>query len=221
MQKLDSSHLHDRLLALRAEACQYPRGSVERQIKLDRMVRLINQSGRLWRKNSDVYPDALQRTWLYFCRNLCEATTGECYCPEKATIFTWLNAYLKWEIHRLEIEQGKRYKKFIQPYVGSDGEMIDPVENIPSPEADSSIPPEIREWLWADPSGQLRQRHLKNRPDINCQVLLLRKFFQDDTWETLASEFNIKAATLSCFYSRHCIPKLKEFVESLQLQNLD
>jgi hypothetical protein len=217
MQKLDSISLQDRLLALRAEACQHPRGSVERQIKLDRMVRLINQSGRLWRESADVYPDALQRTWLYFCRNLCEATTGKCYSPEKATIVTWLNAYLKWEILRLKIEENAHRQRIAQPYIGSDGEMVDRVNDIPSPEADSSMPDEIREWLRTDPSGQLRQCHFKDRPDINCQLLLQRKLLQDNTWETLASELNIKATTLSAFYSRYCIKKLRKFVESLQV----
>ena len=70
----------DQLLQLVQAACQHPPGSRQRQKGLTQLIRLLNQ--QLWHTSDAYYPDALQQTWIYFCRNLCEATTGNAYDPK-------------------------------------------------------------------------------------------------------------------------------------------
>jgi cytochrome c556 len=72
------------------EARRYPSGHFRRQQALTRMIRLIAQSKKLWQKNAPYYADALQQTWLYFCQNICEATTAECYDSARGSIITGL-----------------------------------------------------------------------------------------------------------------------------------
>lgn len=87
-------HLEEQLRRLVAEACANPPGSQLRQKRLTQVIRLTAK--RLWQESSPYYQDALQQTWLYFCHNVCEATTAEePFNPERGSVITWLNVYLK------------------------------------------------------------------------------------------------------------------------------
>ncbi len=55
-------NLSEYLQQLVAEACSYPVRSRQRQRKLNEIVRVVTNSGRLWRDNKPYYHDALQQT---------------------------------------------------------------------------------------------------------------------------------------------------------------
>lgn len=74
--------------------CQHPPGSLQRRQGLNRIIAMIQRSRKLFRDAIPDYEDALQQTWIYFCRNLCEAATGQAYDPALGSVSTWLNAYL-------------------------------------------------------------------------------------------------------------------------------
>lgn len=93
------------LRQLVVETCQQKIGSLDRQRGLTRIVRSIAKSGKLWKENTPDYEDALQQTWLYFCRNLCEATTGDRYDPSRSSVTTWLNAYLRRRLQDLYLQR--------------------------------------------------------------------------------------------------------------------
>ena len=158
------------------------------------------------------YEDAIQQTWLYFCRNLCEATTGDAYNPERASVITWLNAYLK---HRLQDIRIKAASNAIAAYthLSDFDESLDPVNNIPAPPAPPPILSDILEWVELEGS-LLRSIHLRDRPDINCQVLIQRRLPPETTWEELAKEFKVGISSLSTFYQRECFPRLLNFGKS-------
>ena len=61
--------LNQQLLQLVALACLYPAYSLQRRQKLTELVRVVIKSGKVWKENTPYYNDALQQTWLYFCRN--------------------------------------------------------------------------------------------------------------------------------------------------------
>lgn len=81
------------LTTLVTEACKHPEGSPGRQKRLTQIIARVRR--QLWYENTAYYEDALQQTWIYFCRNLCANTTGNQYDPDQASLVTWLNAYLK------------------------------------------------------------------------------------------------------------------------------
>jgi DNA-directed RNA polymerase specialized sigma24 family protein len=201
------SRVDDSLAKLIAETCQHPPGSLKRQLGLERIVRLIIQSGRLWTENAPYYEDALQQTWLYFCRNLCEATTTkEPYDPQRSNIFTWLDRYLKGRLKDM--------------YLKNRNEQIIHVENpeeiiltIPAPVNTIPLEDQIRAWAEADATGELVATHIANRPELNCQLLILRRLPPKSQWEELAAEFNISMSTLNSFYRRKCIPHLQRNFE--------
>lgn len=206
--------LDQRLRQLVMAACGQPRGSLERQRALNQLIWQIQRSGKLLRGvGVPDYEDALQQTWLYCCRNLCEALTGNAYDPELASVTTWLNAYLKrrFSDRQREVLQQQAERAFGQ--VGETGELLNPIDNLPAPTNPPPILEEIQEWVERE-GTQLRRVHVRDRPDINCQVLILRRLPPETPWETLSQEFGVAIATLSNFYQRECFPRLLKFGQS-------
>ncbi|MBP0015029.1 MAG: sigma-70 family RNA polymerase sigma factor [Roseofilum sp. SBFL] len=206
--------LFAKLQQLIQETCAQPPLSLERQKGLAQLVKWIQHSGKLWKEAVPHYEDALQQTWFYVCRNLCEAATGAAYDAEKGTIITWINAYLKRRLQDLRIEGFQQQKTRVQAYRTFEGEVYDPIDDLPAP---SPIPPvleEIHDWVKTDAGGKLRRIHMRDRPDVNCQVLILRRLPPETSWKDLGQEFNMDKNTLSRFYSRQCLPQLREFAQS-------
>lgn len=131
--------LDEQLRCLVAQACEYPPGSKERQKLLTQIIRLT--ASRLWRESTPYYHDALQQTWLYFCRNICEARTGQAYDPNYGSVVTWLNAYLKRRLQDFYLSQQREQAikvplKIRQSGSGDNSDTIDPVDNLAAtPEA--------------------------------------------------------------------------------------
>lgn len=212
----DSSDFHQRLRQLVQEVCQYPANSLQRRKGLNRIVRLIQQSRKLWRENAPYYEDALQETWLYFSRNLCEATTSaHPYNPEKGTVITWLNAYLQRRLQDWQRQETEERVRRALPQVSTDtGELLDPLDTVSArPEAPPLVE-QIQEWAKADETGELRRIHIKGHPEVNCQELILRRLPPETQWKDLAQEWGLSIATLSGFYEKKCRPRLKEFGRS-------
>ncbi|BAT55840.1 hypothetical protein NOS3756_48340 [Nostoc sp. NIES-3756] len=192
----------DELTALVKETCQHPRGSIERQKGLHEIIWRIQQSGKLLRGTGvrDA-EDAIQKTWLYFCLNLCEATTSEePYNSEKGNVITWLNSYLRYRLKDNIVSD-------------NDIEELDPSDFIPARPEPPPILEEIEEWIKQE-AHNLRRIYVSNRPDINCLVLIKRRLPPEASWKELSQEFGVPIATLSGFYQRHCFPRLLNFGKS-------
>ena len=194
----------DALPQIIKETCQYPPESVERQAGLTRLICLLIQSGKLWRENTPYYEDALQQTWLYVCRNLCEANTGKAYDPNLSNVTTWVNSYLKRRLQ--DYRQERQQRNYLYQTLNEQG-----LDQIETPPPVPSLLETVRDWANTDADGSLRGHHLRGHPTVTCQVLILRRLPPRSTWEELSQEFNVPPTTLSSFYRRHCFPKLRQF----------
>jgi len=209
--------LEQKLKQLVTETCQHPHRSVARQRGLTSLIRLINQSQKLWKDPSPYYEDALQLTWLYFCRNLCEAITAKsAYDSERSNVITWLNAYLKHRLQDMKIEIVEKEQKSVPQDSGTD-EINHTIDCIVSPEYSSDLLEQVRQWVKIDKTKVLRQTYIRDRADVNAQVLILKRLPPETNWQTLAQEFSLPISTLSSFYQRKCIPLLKELYEQQRL----
>lgn len=206
--------IEERLRQLVAKTCSYSSGSTERQQGLTQIVRLIIKSGKLWRDNAPYYEDALQLTWLYFCRNLCEATAGDKYDPKRGSVITWINAYLKWRLQDYRSQQQIMQAQTASGQMLEVDELIDRIETLEAPPDIPTILETTRQWVESDPNGELRRIHIQGHPQVTCQVLLLQRLPPEASWETLAAKFGISVSTLSSFYRRQCIPRLRTFGKS-------
>ncbi|MEA5574471.1 sigma-70 family RNA polymerase sigma factor [Calothrix sp. UHCC 0171] len=204
--------LEEQLRQLVEEACGHPPGSVPRQRLLTQIIRLVSK--KLWRESTVYYQDALQQTWLYFCRNICDA-----YDPNRGTAITWLNVYLR---HRLqdfyiktqEENSRKAFATIQQSASGDRADIINPIDNIAAPPDPPPILDHVRLWVERDIDGDLRQTHIQGRSDVNCQVLILKRLPPEVSWKELAQEYGLTVSTLSSFYQRQCIPRLRQFAET-------
>ncbi|MBD2179305.1 sigma-70 family RNA polymerase sigma factor [Pseudanabaena sp. FACHB-1998] len=205
--------LEQQLKQLVLETCQHPHKSTARQRGLTSLIRLINHSQRLWKDSSPYYEDALQLMWLYFCRNLCEALTAKsAYDSERSNVITWLNAYLKHRLQDMYIENLQQQKKSVL----ENRDIVEtnhPINNIVSPEQPSDLLERVRQWVEIDKTKVLRQTYIRDRADVNAQVLILKRLPPETNWQILAQEFSLPISTLSSFYQRKCIPLLKELYE--------
>lgn len=206
--------IEEKLRHLARETCKYLPNSSDRQRSLTQLIRLIVKSGKLWQDNVPYYEDALQQTWMYFCRNLCEATTGDQYDPNRSSITTWLNAYLKRRLQDGRIQEQEKLARTASGAILEKDELIDPVETLAG---SAEIPPILettRHWVTTDPDGELRRIHIQGHPEVTCQVLILERLPPETAWKTLATQFNLSISTLTSFYRRQCIPRLRKFGES-------
>ncbi|HIK18431.1 MAG TPA: sigma-70 family RNA polymerase sigma factor [Leptolyngbyaceae cyanobacterium M33_DOE_097] len=197
------------------QACQHPVGSPLRQRYLTQVIRLV--SPNLWREPSPYYADALQQTWVYFCQNICDRGTGERYNPDRSSVVTWLNYYLKRRLQDFHIYAQQQQQRYVSPRPGRSGEVSDTFDPLDQVAAEPDVPPILeRVWAWAqaDATGELCQTHIEGRPDVSCQVLILRRLPPETSWKDLSTEFGLPIPTLSSFYQRKCLPRLRKFGES-------
>ncbi|NJM96078.1 MAG: sigma-70 family RNA polymerase sigma factor [Phormidesmis sp. RL_2_1] len=192
-------------------ACQHPPGSLQRQRQLTRLIRLLTP--KLWHTPDAYYADALQQTWIYFCRNLCEATTGRAYDSQQASPVTWLNAYLKRRLQDFRIAEIRHRATTASPsyFQGSEDNLLDPIDRLPAP---PDIPPwldQVRAWATNDPDGSLCATHVSKRPEVTAQLLILKRLPPETSWKELSTEYGISVGTLSSFYQRQCLTRLRTF----------
>lgn len=200
------------LKRLVVETCSHAPGSADRQRGMTQLIRVIGQ--RLWHTSDAYYGDALQLTWIYFCRNLCEATTAKsAYDPEVASPITWLNAYLKRRLQDFKIAEGKQRATIASSRVrGNEGDVLDPVDRLPAP-------PDIPPWLdqvraWATENEELAKVHVSKHPQVTVQVLILKRLPPETPWKEMAKDYGISVGTLSSFYQRQCLTRLRDYGRS-------
>lgn len=206
--------INKQLLLLLIEARQYSSRSFKRRRCLTQMIRLIQQSNKLWHEHTPYYEDALQQTWLFFCQNVCEACTGKQFDPSRSSMITWLNQYLKWRLQDFRIKTHQHRARMYSPSpLGTTDNTNDVLTNLAAP---PDIPPlwnMTLHWIKTDPAGILGKYHILNRPDVTCQVLLLRRIFSHRQWDEISLEFDLPVSTLSSFYQRKCLPAVRNFAE--------
>jgi hypothetical protein len=202
--------LNSKLRQLVTEACQHPPGSPQRQRRLTQVIRLV--SPKLWRESVADYADAVQQTWVYFCKNICLT-----YDPTLGSVPTWLNAYLKRRLQDFYLNTQTRRQREISSWQDRDGEVVDVIDTVADRDRsilDAEIPlwEKVREWAETNP--ELQRIHIEGHPEITAQVLILRRLLSETKWKDLAEEFGVKVPTLSAFYQRQCMTRLRNFGEA-------
>jgi hypothetical protein len=210
-----SDSLDERLKALMVIACQYPletdadgkvkKPHIKRQRALAEITRLVTP--KLWRESAPYYADALHQVWLYLYQK------PEQYDPERASVITWLNNRLKYKLLDLKhkwLEEKKRYTSLSM----DDGQEMDLVDGKATNELDlPNLVEAIRAWAQGYAAGELQAEHVRKRPEINSQRLILDRLPQEVEWARLATVLDSSVPTLSAHYQRKCIPRLQKFCE--------
>ncbi len=200
------------------EAQAHPQGSLDRRRALDKLVRIVLGSKRLYRPPisrlppqcqgayQEIYRDAQQALMLYVCQNI------DRYDPQKASVMGWLNMLMDRRFVIIGIQQ---FQDGRERRLGNRRRLQDLMraeEDIPTPVNENPEHAELWNFVTEDPEGLLQSKSLRNRPEITLQVLLLRKL-EDHTWDDIANEFGISLQTLHSFFRR----ALKNLSPELQI----
>lgn len=92
------SDFNQQLEELVVTAQRYPPQTKERRIALGKLIRMIQQSGKLYCPHGQLslevytylYQEALQNLWIEVCR------TVDSYDPTRSQVMTWVNSLLKY-----------------------------------------------------------------------------------------------------------------------------
>jgi len=217
------SELDRALHKLMQEGLRHPVGSARRRIIANKIVRLMQRSGRIWHERKPYYEDALFKTWEYFLKNLWEATTTQInketgqrngpFCDPDCYVMTRFNAYLKKRLLDGGIAQTKaRKERARQTDIGGD-EAVAAVERLAAPAPVKDVQAErVREVIEQDPTGELSKGCVKNRPDITAQLLLRRRGLAGESWALLEADLQARVSTLSGSYQKKCLPLLRRLL---------
>jgi hypothetical protein len=210
--------LDRQLQELLAQACGYPAESIARKQVLTRFVAVVEDSGKLWRgagADLDLYAEALNENWLYLLQRI------ESYDPGRATVMTWINFYLK---NRLKDVQMARQKTLDRKIDWGDQTGLNPWETLPDPCSNPWATLEEAEQpgenlldlveLWLKSDRSLRRMHVMDRPDISGAVVIADRLPPPKRWKQMAVDLNAKPETLTNFYYKRCLPKLRSFLQS-------
>jgi hypothetical protein len=211
------NQLDDQLHRLIEETRHYPPSSRQRAKGVAQIIQMILNHPQLLGKNliSNVshedYEDALYKTLSRFFPQ-----KWETFDPGNAKFITWFNVWLTGELknrQKKNIEAEKRRASWKQ---NEDGEWQDPLVNLSDPQTPSryfELLEKIRSWLESE-QRELRCIHLRDRPHINCSVLVQKRLLDQNPWRQLEEDLGASIPTLSSFYYRQCLPPLRQFLSS-------
>ncbi|OUL18352.1 hypothetical protein BV378_35215 [Nostoc sp. RF31YmG] len=193
------------------QACQTNDLNQAKRAK-DLIINMMKSSRLIWQGrgiSSDVYNEALPRTWIWFMEHFRE------YNPALASFVTWFNVRLRWMIQDVIRERAKEQGRRLNFLVNEeDNESIYP----PAPEPDRWHET-IQEWLELvrNNSHLLSNCRMQSHPYINCQVLLIDilKVLGDSgefSWDDLAQKYGVELLALKRFWKTRCFPRFRELL---------
>ncbi|MEM7796252.1 MAG: sigma-70 family RNA polymerase sigma factor [Cyanobacteria bacterium P01_C01_bin.118] len=202
-----------RLRRLVEEACRHPVGSPKRQSAFSEIFRLVMQSKKLWRESSLYYADALQEMWEYCFLKVDDPEDG--YKPEVCRVTTWLDNRLKKILRRYRDRSRRQLNRHAFAVQFEDGQILDPVDSLMAPQ-DSQFALDmlthLLNWVTKDPDEVLRSRVCAKYPNVNAQILLLRRLPpMEQSWADIAEELGADKTYIAQWYSRYCNPFLRDW----------
>jgi hypothetical protein len=210
--------LHQQLQTLMEKGLTLPTGDPQRRVLANRIIRLIQQSGKLWRASGtdqDFYEDALMLTWKSFCRNLWEETTAKtgAYSKPDCNIVARLNAYLKRRVGDLANEARLEAQQRQQQWLDRESNLwIDPIDQVAAPPHEpQDLRSAVENWLVRDTTTW--QVHVRGKPEITVAWLIREYLLADRKWKEVSAMALVPISTLSSFYERECRPRLQVFCQ--------
>lgn len=155
----------------------------------------------LWRGggcDSDDYQEAYSRTLEYLCARI------DSFDPTRACCMTWVNNTLRWKLLDVQRERGRR-----QTREGPYPEGFEPSQ-IAEPESDSLE--EVVRCLERH-RASFEALRMRGSPPVNGYDLIRLKGIEGRSWDEVAHHFQRRLSSLSSFYQRRCLPRLRELLQ--------
>ncbi|MCC5896287.1 MAG: hypothetical protein JJU32_00020 [Phormidium sp. BM_Day4_Bin.17] len=205
----------EQLNQLALDAQQNPPGSQARQVSLTQLINGLINSGRLiYPPGSGLSPDryqdyrseALQNLFYYICQSI------DKYDSELAPVMRWANMLLERRFFKDVSYRRISYQKniIVEPL---EERLLSPAEwAIIFREDQPCLSDLVRQCFEDDPDGVFREHCLIRHPQVNFQLLVLRRL-DGYQWQEISEEFSVQVSTLSTFYQT-CLRNLSTYIES-------
>ncbi len=197
----------DELTRLMLAAQRHPPLSERRQETLEALFQETQRSGRLWQPrdnfDKDVYEDAVQELFLYICEKV------EKYDPSRAPFLGWVNMLLskRFYILALSIANERYIRRFTTSY------EVDELANAQS--SDEEVPllmEQVKQCINYELKELLQSKHMKERPEVNIQILLQRRLAKEK-WKDISADLEIQITSLHNFYQR-TLEKIRPIIKN-------
>lgn len=208
--------LNKRLQELITQA-QQTSDKATRRIALNKLITAINQSGRLSRLSKwtgvmyyeELYNEAKSEAFMEICRKIDD------YNPEYP-VMVWVNQLLNWRFSDLARKEQKKGitnlpKSQKSEAIPSLDELKLNIASFDNRDQDMVV---LKDFIRDDPENLLKSQHIKNRPEVNFQSILLM-ICDSQSWKDISDSLGVPIPTASSFYQR-CLNKfLRYFQNSL------
>jgi hypothetical protein len=223
------------------QARQYSIGSQNYNRIFHRVMVKMQQSGEIALNGNPKYQDDLLKTWAWFGRKYCTFDPDKAKKPDEATVIGWFKSYLFKE--KKHSKKSSNSPTFINVNTTDDADKLDALLKQSDPILNPWLPPleqstigdlERRELVdtvrnCVQQCNRLRAKCVPNRPDVHCQMLLLRllpvwdensqSLIPEQSFEQLAQEFQIEKRQLkeccnSYLRDKSCQNSLRNCLES-------
>jgi hypothetical protein len=212
------NQLDNQLHQLIEEIRRQPPSSPQRAKGVTQIIQMVLNHPKLLGKNfianvsHEDYEDALHKTLSRFFPYKWEDFDQN----RMGKFINWFNYYLKFELINQLNKNKKDSSRRVPWRQDENGEWQDPTENLSDPQTPSryfELLEKIRSWLESE-QRELRCIHLRDRPHINCSVLVQKRLLDQNPWQQLEQELEVSISALSGFYYRKCLPPLRTFLSS-------
>ncbi len=230
--------MDEQLQNLIHEVCQHAEQTPERQKALHRLLVAVQKLPGILNSSHPDYLLALNKTWEWFCRNICEFQPLSPSLQNSLVI--WINGHLRFRLKDIHIPDNTNLWSLDRPFTNDDGYQITLGELLPDPQFPRQngklldldlldikiiqlqekklqrIDRLIRQQIVADERGKLKACSPRKYPECHCHLLTLRLLLQEppDTIADIAREFNIKNQTLHSHWKRKCLPLLQNIARN-------
>lgn len=211
-------------------------GGVERSRLRNRFLIKVSKLEGLYRSRHIEYLEALDKTfeWLINSLEKFKPTPGR---SVEESLTTWINGYLRYRVMDLYIASNKNeIYSLDQPISSQEKSSYNWLDEISN--ANAEVPvlsgleayierietaekmftlKKLEEQIKFDRHNNLKNCHLRNRKNCNCQMLSNRLLIKDppDRFPDISREFDVNYQTLKSHWERKCKPCLREIYDQL------
>lgn len=209
------------------QICHSPEKSWERRRLMNQLIIELSKDKNLLKSSHFDYLEALNRTWLWLCKDLCKIFSKQELNRE--ILLKIINTYLFWRIKDLYVPDNRLVS--LDAIVSKDEVITTLLDNVATTnvtgiygyieklqlQEDDIIISEFKQYLEQDPDRKLQNTCAKNRPDCNCQFLIHKLLLKDppEKMAVLSHELNVNYSTISSFWKRKCLVLLREIALEL------
>lgn len=202
-------------------ACLYLPTSTEQRKILNRLLRLLFGSGRIWNGKGiygeEIYEEALQKTLIKISK-ICKKYK-ERYEADNVSLISYFNKCLKNKCKDEQKRASNRDQNRINTRREYNGEILDPLDKIISPIDGTLLVPiweKFCQWIKDDPDGKLRDCYVGCNKKANCQAITYLRIIQGKDWSEIVTEVDSPRGSITSHYSRKCKCFLSEWLEKNQ-----